>query len=124
MSGGAVGWKEKQLHIILLEPSNSMEAETRDVTICDPHHFTFNASSSNSLDNPLGKLIEALLGMDDFIGDEDPETIQCSALGREHTGVQSLPRVVDLWVVLVTINTKCRYQTDILCMIFSYYGRC
>ena len=81
MRGGAVRWQEKQLHIILLEPSNSMEAETRDVTICDPHHFPFNASSSNSLDNPLGKLIESLLGLGDFLSDGDPSIIQCIAPG-------------------------------------------
>ena len=122
--GGAVRWQEKQPHIILLETSKITEAEPRSVTICDLHHCPFNASSSNSLDNPLGKIIEALLGLGAFLGDRDPAIIQSGALGGEQPGVQSLPSVVDLWVILMPIQPVCTHQTDILCMIFSYYGRC
>ena len=81
MRGGAVRWQEKQLHIILLEPSKSLEAEPRYVTICDPHNCPFNASSSNNLDNPLGKIKESLLGLGAFLGDGNPAIIQFSALG-------------------------------------------
>ena len=93
------------------------------MTICDPHNCPFNTSSSNSLDNPLGKLIEALLGLGAFLGDGDPSIIQFSALGGEQPRFQSLPIVVELWVVLVLIQPTCSHQTDILCMLFSYNGR-
>ena len=122
VSGSAVQWPEKQLRIVLLETSNSLEAEPRYVTICDPHNFSFNSSSSNILDNPLGKLIEALLGLSDFIGDVEPAIIQCSSIGGEHPIVQSLPSLVDMWVVLVTIQTTCSHQTYIICMLFSLGG--
>ena len=80
---GAIWCQEKQLQTILLEPSNSTEDEPRDVTICDPKMCSFNTSISNSLNNPLGKLIEALLGIGAFLGDEYPSIIQRSALGGE-----------------------------------------
>ena len=66
------------------------------MAICDPHNFPFNASSSNSLYNPLGKLIEYLLGLGDFLGDGDLAIIQCNDLGGEYPGVQIIKSVVEL----------------------------
>ena len=123
MRGGAVRWQEKQLHIILLEPSKSLEAEPRYVTICDPHNCPFNAYSSNNLDNPLGKLIEDILGMGAFLSDGYPAIIQFISLGGEQLGLQILPSVVDIWVVLVPIHPTCSHQNEIIYMLFSYDGR-
>ena len=93
------------------------------MTICDPHNCPFNAYSSNNLDNPLGKLIEDILGMGAFLSDGYPAIIQCISLGGEQLGLQILPSVVDIWVVLVPIHPTCSHQTYILRMLLSYYGR-